>query len=305
MLTATEPLPTNTETAEPTATYTATPEPTATATATPSQTPTKTATPTATHTPTITPTPWGDEREYGRSTQDIPLTVAQFGAGERVILLVGGIHGGYEWNTILLAYDMIDYFTANPKEIPDDVTLYIIPSANPDGQYTVTFRTGRIGREDIPVGTDTSWGRFNGNGVDLNRNWDCNWSPEAYWRDRVVSGGSAPFSEPETAALRDFILEIEPESVTFWHSAAGAIYASWCGEDVFTSSVTLAEIYAQASGYPVGGGFSAYPITGDAGNWLATQGIPTIAVEFYTHTDTDWSQNLAGVQALLARPLSP
>lgn len=292
--------PTKVEVAQlPTAVPSETPTSTPTETATPTPTSTPTETPLPKETPTSTPIPWGGELVYGASTQNIPLTAAKFGSGERVLFFVGGIHGGYEWNTIVLAYDAIDYFINNPNLIPDDVTLYIIPSANPDGQFTVTFKTGRITTADIDPNKDTTFGRFNGNGVDLNRNWDCEWSNTAYWRDQIVSGGSSPFSEPETAALRDFILEKQPESVTFWHSAANAIYGSGCNGETYAPSMRLAGIYSNASGYPLGNTFSAYPITGDAGNWLATQDIPSITIELRNHSNLDWEQNKRGMQAIL------
>jgi hypothetical protein len=135
--------------------------------------------------------------------------------------------------------------------------------------------------------------------VDLNRNWDCNWQPVATWGDRLVSAGAAPFSEPESQALRDFFLAQQPAVVLFWHSAANGVYASGCGS-LHRPARRLAELYGQASGYPVYDTFNAYPISGDAGDWLASQGIASISVELTTHQALDWRQNLAGVIALLA-----
>ncbi|MFN8449943.1 MAG: hypothetical protein U0521_15495 [Anaerolineae bacterium] len=43
------------------------------------------------------------------------LTARRFGAGERVLLLVGGIHGGWETNTVTLMEQLIDHFTAAPR----------------------------------------------------------------------------------------------------------------------------------------------------------------------------------------------
>lgn len=232
----------------------------------------------------------------GFSVQERPITAYQFNNGPNHVVFVGGIHGGYEWNTILLAYDAIDYFLANPEAVPDSVTLHIIPSANPDGQFLATNETGRFFSSDVI--TDTVAGRFNANGVDLNRNWDCEWSPSAVWRDQRVSGGSRPFSEPETVALRDFLLVREPVAVIFWHSAANGVYAAGC-PNTHAASFELAQVYGEAAGYPINERFNAYPITGDAGDWLTTQGIATITVELRNHRSLDWPQNLAGVLAVL------
>jgi hypothetical protein len=62
----------------------------------------------------------------------------------------------------------------------NQVEWYLMPIMNPDGYV--------------------AYDRWNANGVDLNRNWDGPGSGEDPY------GGPYPFSEPETAALRDFLL---------------------------------------------------------------------------------------------------
>ena len=181
------------------------------------------------------------------------------------------MHGGYEWNSILLAYWTIDYFKVHPEQIPDGVSLTIIPSANLDGQEHVTGTEGSFTSADVI--TDTFPGRFNGNGVDLNRNWDCQWEPTALWRNEPVNPGESAFSEPETLALSNFFLERQPAVVIFLHSAANGVFASGCPE-TDARSFELAQVYGEAAGYRVYDSFSAYPITGDAGDWLTTVGIP-------------------------------
>jgi len=47
----------------------------------------------------------------------------------------------------------------NPDVIPSDVTLYILPDMNPDGDAR----------------SHDEWGRVNANGVDLNRNFPIGW----------------------------------------------------------------------------------------------------------------------------------
>ena len=232
----------------------------------------------------------------GYSAKGYPLAEYVFGNGDKHVVFVGGIHGGYEWNTILLAYEMIDYFSATPTAIPETITLHIIPSANPDGQFVVTNINGRFSASD--VAGETALGRFNGNDVDLNRNWDCEWQSESTWRTQTTSGGWAAFSEPETAVLRDLFLELDPVAVGFWHSQLGKIFAAGCGE-LFYPAVELAEIYAENSRYPVQTTFTAYTVTGDVSNWLATVGVPAITIELATHVDTEFDRNIAGVLSVL------
>ncbi|NKQ35071.1 MAG: hypothetical protein HF973_05580 [Chloroflexi bacterium] len=248
------------------------------------------------NTPTPTFAAYGVQQPIGRTVDGRSIDSYSFGYGRRKIVLVGGMHGGYEWNTIQLAYRLIDYFTDNPQEIPADVTLIIIPAVNVDGQFLITGRDGRFALEDVALITVP--GRFNARGVDLNRNWDCDWQAEAEWNGRAVSGGSEPFSEPETQALRRFFLRQRPELVVFWHSKANGVFAGGCGAPD-QASLALGRVYGRAAGYPVYEKFTAYPITGDASDWLAEQGVPSFTVELETHNQTEWRKNLAGVQALL------
>lgn len=249
--------------------------------------------------PTLPPTTTPDNlpQIIGASYEGRPIYSYRFGIGPTPIVFVGGIHGGYEWNTILLAYQAMDYFAAQPYRIPANVTLFIIPVANPDGLFAVTQKEGRFLVADLAE--DTFPGRFNGRNVDLNRNWDCQWSATGVWRDQPVSGGSQPFSESENRALRDFFLEKRPALVLFWHSAANGVFAAGCPETDGLSR-QLATIFGSASGYPVYERFAYYPVTGDAGDWLSTQGIPSISIELKTHEALDWEENLAGILALLA-----
>lgn len=224
-----------------------------------------------------------------------------FGSGPTQIVFVGSIHGGYEWNTTVLAYQAIDYFAAFPDLVPETVTLHIIPTVNPDGIYRVTQKEGRISSNDIPSSDPLAAfpGRFNANEVDLNRNWECNWSKTALWRDQEISGGAAPFSEVENQVLRDFVTQPGIAAVIFWHSAAAIVSPGRCNEEAYEPANELAEVYSAAAGYPVQY-FLAYEITGDASDWLATQDIPSIAVELTDHFDTEWPKNLAGILAVLA-----
>lgn len=255
----------------------------------------------ATEVPTLLATATKEVASYvvydiGLSSRGFPLTAHQFNDGPRHIVIVGGIHGGYEWNTILLAYGAIDYFLEHPAAVPESVTLTIIPAANPDGQELVTGKPNRFTVEDLVE--DTFPGRFNGNDVDLNRNWDCQWAEKALWRDREISGGDRPFSEPETVVLRDFLLQHQSEAVIFLHSAANGVFASGC-PGTHQPSMDLAQIYGKAAGYPVYERFSAYEVTGDAGDWLSTQGIASFSVELINHQDLDLEKNLAGILAVL------
>lgn len=218
----------------------------------------------------------------GRSVQGREIIAHHFGEGAKKLLFVGGIHGGYEGNSVMLAYQFIDYLKANPSAIPSGMSVAVIPNANPDGYA-------------LGPGAEA---RFNARGVDLNRNFDCKWQAESNWRQTKVSGGTSAFSEPETRAIRDFVLANKPAAAIFWHSQASAVYASECEAGIIPETRAIMNAYATASGYQPVDSFDAYAVTGDAEGWLASIGIPAITVELKTHETIEWSENLAGIQAL-------
>jgi len=237
----------------------------------------------------------------GTSVEGRIIESYTYGDGDEHLLFVGGMHGGYEWNSVLLAYEFIDYLSENIQSIPATVTISIIPSLNPDGVYDVLKKEGRFSLADVPDDEgEIGNGRFNANAVDLNRNFDCKWQSEATWRGNTVSAGENAFSEPEAQALRDFVLTKKPTAVVFWHSQASAVYASECHDGVLPETLSLMDTYADASGYAPVASFDAYPVTGDAEGWLASIGIPAITVELSSHEEIEWNKNRRGLEAVLS-----
>ncbi len=242
----------------------------------------------------------GEAQTIGLSVEGRPIEVYSFGEGDKHLLFIGGVHGGYEWNSSLLAFMMIDYFNANTDLIPVGVKVSIIPVANPDGLFKVVGIGGRFTAFDVPGPDDgTGRGRFNANNVDLNRNFDCRWQPESTWRSKVVDAGTAPFSEPEAKAIRNFVLTNDLSAVVSWHSQSNAVYAAECGAGISTGTRALMNTYSKASGYPAVESFDHYEITGDMEGWLSTIGISAVTVELTTHEKVEWAKNLAGVKAVL------
>ena len=205
------------------------------------------------------------------------------------MLIVGGIHGGWEANTVTLVNMLIEHYAQNPHDIPPGVALALVPVANPDG---------------LPYGREAQ-GRFNDNGVDLNRNWGCGWQEDAVWRASSVNAGPYAFSEPETSALADFIQAARPYAVIFYHSAAGGVFSGTCEESPVgaqgaAASAMLASVYGESAGYRFGEAFDAYPVTGTAPSWISGLGIAAADVELQTWTDAEFERNLGAVSALMA-----
>ena len=244
----------------------------------------------------------GDQSQttVGQSVEGRAITAYHYGNGSDEILFIGGIHGGYEWNTVQLAYEAMDYFEANPNVIPTNVRVTVIPVMNPDGLYDIAGTAGRVTKDDVPASlSETIPGRFNANEVDLGRNFDCEWQANAVWQSRQVSGGSAPFSEPESGAIRDYVQSRQPAAIVTWYSAAGGVFASSCNNGVSAETKAITDAYAKAAGYPSYESFDFYAITGDMVNWFAKENIPAISVLLTNHTDTEWTKNQAGIDALL------
>jgi protein MpaA len=111
-------------------------------------------------------------------------------------LLIGGTHGN-EPATVRV----LDDYLRSPMwaELAAFPTL-VLPLANPDGAVRAT--------------------RYNARGVDLNRNCGFNWRP-----DCEEPPGPAAWSEPESVALRDFILQWRPAKIVSLHWALAEIDA--------------------------------------------------------------------------------
>ena len=240
----------------------------------------------------------------GTSVEGRAIERYTYGNGEKHLLFVGGVHGGYEWNSVLLSYKFMDYLKANSLVLPPNIKITVIPSLNPDGIYKVLGKEGRFGFDDITnISKTTSVlekARFNANDVDLNRNFDCKWKPESTWKSKKVSAGSTAFSEPEAKALRDFVLKNKSNLVAtvFWHSQAGAVYASECRDGILPVTFDIMNTYARASGYKAIKTFDSYEVTGDAEGYLTSLNIPAITVELTTHNTVEWKENLSGIKAL-------
>ncbi|TFG35780.1 MAG: hypothetical protein E4H47_00635 [Parcubacteria group bacterium] len=236
----------------------------------------------------------------GISVERRDITAYHYGTGDTEILFIGGIHGGYAWNSVFLAYQFMDYLEANENVIPDNIKVTVIPVLNPDGLNRVVgtatsfLPTAVSSSSDVVVS-----GRFNANGVDLNRNFDCDWKIAGVWQNMPVSGGGAVFSEPESQAFKNYIETHNPAAVVVWDSAAGGVFASDCGNGIPAETRTLTGLYADASGYKAYDTFDFYEVSGDLTNWLARKNIPAISALMTTHDDIEWSKNLAGINAVL------
>jgi len=223
----------------------------------------------------------------GFSLAGRPIEAYTFGVGEKEYLIVAGIHGGYEWNTIALANELITHINENPGAIPTDVTLYIIRNMNPDG-------------EARDHGVD---GRVNNNGVDLNRNfptdnWTKEWDRDGCWIYRPTTGGAYAGSEPETRSVMSFIRSRKIEAMISYHSAALGVFPG--GVPWEEPSKQLAKALAKATGYPYPPIDTGCEYTGTLADWAVENGVgASVDMELSNHKGTDFEENLKALKVFL------
>jgi murein tripeptide amidase MpaA len=123
--------------------------------------------------------------------------------GNPAIFVEGGIHSR-EWISPATATFILNQLiTSNNSDVMDlanNFDWFFFPVVNPDG-YKNTFESDRLWRKNRkPYGICR--------GVDLNRNFDSNWSGEGSSADPCsydFAGGSV-LSEPESRAITNFII---------------------------------------------------------------------------------------------------
>jgi serine/threonine protein kinase len=259
----------------PTTTFTARPAP-----ARPTDTPFPIQ-PSQTRSPTVrtppTPTPLSKSMievfNQGASVKGEPLLWKRIGVGSKTLVIIGNIHGS-EINTGDLVQKLSEQVDWWMKAVGQEKQIYFFPRMNPDG----------VGVNDY----------LNANGVDLNRNWQTsNWQSAAtgnYGKNMPGKGGSAPFSEPETNATKNFLLRLQASSQTpliviSYHSATapGVVQPSYtitsAGQVNDRQATLLAKDIALWLNYQYIDRWTAYQITGELIHWCGEQGIVCVDIE--------------------------
>ncbi|HQN72501.1 MAG TPA: M14 family zinc carboxypeptidase [bacterium] len=114
-------------------------------------------------------------------------------------VLFVGLHHAREWITSEVTMGilefLVEYMDSNSfvSDILQNSVIWFVPMLNPDG-YLFSWEEARMWRYNRRVHPDESIG------VDLNRNYDSSWIKIDYVH------GEGPFSEPETQAVKNLIL---------------------------------------------------------------------------------------------------
>ena len=125
---------------------------------------------------------------------------------EKAGICINGMQHAREWISPMtccwLMTELLENYGSDDEvtALMDELEWHMIPVMNPDG-YEHSWDEYRLWRKN----------RFNNGdgtfGVDLNRNWDANWGGDGASgnTNSDIYYGTAPFSEPETRAIRDWI----------------------------------------------------------------------------------------------------
>ncbi|KAJ2941092.1 hypothetical protein O0L34_g10324 [Tuta absoluta] len=144
----------------------------------------------------------------GRPIKYLKISTTKFEDRSKPVIFIESLIHAREWITLpatLYAIEkLVTHVQDQDKDLLTDIDWIILPIANPDG-YVFTHNQNRLWRKNRATGymiADIC------SGVDLNRNFDFNWS--SYSSNLVCSEvfhGKGPFSEPETAVVRNILHE--------------------------------------------------------------------------------------------------
>ena len=158
-----------------------------------------------------------------------------------------GAHHGNEIMSVEVCYYMAEYLLENYGTDPqvtwlvNEREIWIIPMLNPDGH--------------------TAGSRYNAQGTDLNRNYLCPCG---------CNPGTA-FSAPESRALRDWNVRMNPVTSLTFHT--GAVYVNYLWDYTYSPTpdepmiITISDVYGALSGLPVTNGADWYIVHGSCQDW--------------------------------------
>ncbi|RZC37365.1 carboxypeptidase B-like [Asbolus verrucosus] len=140
----------------------------------------------------------------GYSIQNKPiklLKISNGNPGNKAVWIDGGIHAR-EWISPATVTFIINQFVSNFESEPasvQNIDWYIAPVLNPDG-YEYSHTRDRLWRKNLGRSGQCP-------GTDLNRNFGYRWGGRGSSKNPCTEtyGGTGPFSEPETAAVKNFI----------------------------------------------------------------------------------------------------
>jgi hypothetical protein len=196
-------------------------------------------------------------------------------------VLYTALHHAREPNSlsqmVFYLWYLLENYDSDPevKYLVDNTAMYFIPCINPDGY---------IHNENLDPNGGGLWrkNKYSENGqligVDLNRNYGYEWgiddngsSPNP---NSNVYRGTAPFSEPENQAVRDFCNEHQFKITLNYHSYGNLLIYPWGYSDQITDEhdtfQALADAMTRENDFFAGTGTQTvgYAVNGNSDDWM-------------------------------------
>ena len=157
----------------------------------------------------------------GCSLDGRDIFLLKIGNGRENIILTGGVHGRESINPMVMLC-MAEYYCEEFCDYLTQVSIYMVPVLNPDG-YCIAIQgfdcirteglRNIVQRKGIPY---YLW-KYNGRGVDINRNFPC-----ISWRKKDINDAAG--SEPETRALMQLFQTVPSIGYIDYHSRGKQVY---------------------------------------------------------------------------------
>ncbi len=218
------------------------------------------------------------------------------------LFYTGTIHAR-EWIGIELSLTFAKYilehidYDPQLNEILDSTTLYMVPCANPDG-YEYSRNHFSFWRKNRRKNGDGSFG------VDLNRNFEIGFLANKDMTSNVYSGPYA-FSEPETSALRDFVLDHRNITIALDYHSQGNVFFpahNFIHEDAIDAidlnllAGNMAEEIRKESGREYGVHMGKPPvhlISGSGREYYYSLGALSLVAEVGTRNISDYKEHMS------------
>ncbi|XP_023031245.1 zinc carboxypeptidase [Drosophila willistoni] len=143
--------------------------------------------------------------------RDIRAVKISHNTGKPAIFIESTIHAR-EWITVATATwfinELLTSDNSQVRELAENYDWYVVPVLNVDG-FVYTHTNNRLWRKTRQPNANSDC-----IGTDGNRNFDAHWMENGGASDEPCEdryAGSAPFSEPETKALSEFVASIKDD----------------------------------------------------------------------------------------------